>query len=201
MDRVARTPGGSRRDARVPLALRARPRSGKRRRDDDDLIERARFSLRDAGDRAFGLNNLAAAASLYDDALGLWPEATRNGPSCCFDLPLRCTRPTTRRGRSMRSKLRVTPCSPSATPSAHPRPSRTSRASPGIAASTISSSSTSHAPKRSPATRSRSRRREFSPSPPGSERSRTKPRKVDVSPRPRSRWRRSSDSTSSAPMP
>ena len=41
--------------------------------DDAELAERARLALRDAGDRARGLNNHAAAASLYDDALGLWP--------------------------------------------------------------------------------------------------------------------------------
>ena len=50
----------------------------------DDLVERARFSLRDAGDRASGLNNHAAAASLYDDALGLWPEGDRERPQLLF---------------------------------------------------------------------------------------------------------------------
>jgi class 3 adenylate cyclase/tetratricopeptide (TPR) repeat protein len=42
--------------------------------DDVELVDRARLSLRDAGDRASGLNNYAAAASLYDDALALWPD-------------------------------------------------------------------------------------------------------------------------------
>ena len=42
--------------------------------DDEQLTTRARLSLRDAGDRAFALNSHAAAASLYDGALGLWPE-------------------------------------------------------------------------------------------------------------------------------
>lgn len=42
--------------------------------DDPELAERARLSLRDAGDRAFDLNVFATAASLYDDALSLWPD-------------------------------------------------------------------------------------------------------------------------------
>jgi class 3 adenylate cyclase/predicted ATPase len=43
--------------------------------DDADLMDRARFALRDAGDRAVALNNYAVAASLYEDALELWPDA------------------------------------------------------------------------------------------------------------------------------
>jgi tetratricopeptide (TPR) repeat protein len=42
--------------------------------DDTELVYRARLALRDAGDRAFGLNNYPASASLYEDALGLWPH-------------------------------------------------------------------------------------------------------------------------------
>jgi class 3 adenylate cyclase/tetratricopeptide (TPR) repeat protein len=42
--------------------------------DDQDLAERARLTLRDAGDRAFALNSFAAAASYYGDALELWPD-------------------------------------------------------------------------------------------------------------------------------
>jgi tetratricopeptide (TPR) repeat protein len=42
--------------------------------DEDDVVEPARVALRDAGDRAAGLNNHEAAASLYEDALELWPE-------------------------------------------------------------------------------------------------------------------------------
>jgi len=51
---------------------------------DGDLVERARFSLRDAGDRASGLNNHAAAAVLFDDALALWPEDDRERPDLLF---------------------------------------------------------------------------------------------------------------------
>lgn len=40
----------------------------------DDLRTPTRLALRAAGDRAFGLNNHAAAASLYDEALALWPD-------------------------------------------------------------------------------------------------------------------------------
>jgi len=42
--------------------------------DDGDLTVRARLALRDAGDRAGGLNNHSSAASLYEDAIALWPE-------------------------------------------------------------------------------------------------------------------------------
>ncbi|MDQ3121569.1 MAG: hypothetical protein M3Q59_03405, partial [Actinomycetota bacterium] len=53
---------------------------------DDELSERARFSLRDAGDRASGLNSHAAAASLYDDAVGLWPAGDADRPDLLFRL-------------------------------------------------------------------------------------------------------------------
>ena len=42
--------------------------------DDAYATDRARLALRDAGDRAFGLNSYAAAASLYDEALAVWPD-------------------------------------------------------------------------------------------------------------------------------
>ncbi len=54
--------------------------------DNPDLVDRARFSLRDAGDRASGLNNHAAAASLYADALGLWPAGDSEQPELLFRL-------------------------------------------------------------------------------------------------------------------
>ncbi len=54
--------------------------------DNPDLVDRARFSLRDAGDRASGLNNHATAASLYDDALGLWPDGDSERPELLFRL-------------------------------------------------------------------------------------------------------------------
>ena len=52
--------------------------------DDDELVERARFALRDAGDRSAGLNNHAAAASLYDAALALWPDEDSERPDLLF---------------------------------------------------------------------------------------------------------------------
>jgi len=42
--------------------------------EDDELAERARYALRDAGDRAFSLNGFAVAAAQYEDALVLWPD-------------------------------------------------------------------------------------------------------------------------------
>jgi class 3 adenylate cyclase/tetratricopeptide (TPR) repeat protein len=50
----------------------------------EELIERARLALRDAGDRAFRLNSYAASASLYDDALALWPEDDPDRPYLLF---------------------------------------------------------------------------------------------------------------------
>jgi class 3 adenylate cyclase/tetratricopeptide (TPR) repeat protein len=43
-------------------------------RPEGDLADRARRALRDAGDRAAGLNAFAAAARFYRDAMALWPE-------------------------------------------------------------------------------------------------------------------------------
>jgi predicted ATPase/class 3 adenylate cyclase len=40
----------------------------------EELAERARLALRDAGDRATELNAFGSAARLYDEALRLWPE-------------------------------------------------------------------------------------------------------------------------------
>jgi class 3 adenylate cyclase/tetratricopeptide (TPR) repeat protein len=55
--------------------------------DDDELAARTRLALRDAGDRAFSLNNFAVAASQYDDALTLWPEDAEQ-PDLLFKLAL-----------------------------------------------------------------------------------------------------------------
>ncbi len=52
--------------------------------DDDELLTKARLALRDAGDRAFGLNNHAAAAALYEDALDLWPAEDSERPELLF---------------------------------------------------------------------------------------------------------------------
>jgi class 3 adenylate cyclase len=50
-----------------------------------DLVDRARLSLRDAGDRAFALNSFAVAAAQYEDALALWP-ADEQRPELLFKL-------------------------------------------------------------------------------------------------------------------
>jgi class 3 adenylate cyclase/tetratricopeptide (TPR) repeat protein len=42
--------------------------------EDADLVERTRFALRDAGNRAFALNSFPVAAAQYEEALELWPE-------------------------------------------------------------------------------------------------------------------------------
>jgi class 3 adenylate cyclase/tetratricopeptide (TPR) repeat protein len=52
--------------------------------DTGELIERARLSLRDAGDRAFALNSYAAAAAQYEDALALWPQDDCDRPELLF---------------------------------------------------------------------------------------------------------------------
>jgi tetratricopeptide (TPR) repeat protein len=52
--------------------------------DDDEIVQRTRLALRAAGDRAAGLNNHLAAASLYEDALELWPERDAERPDLLF---------------------------------------------------------------------------------------------------------------------
>jgi predicted ATPase/class 3 adenylate cyclase len=52
--------------------------------DDDDLTERARLALREAGDRAFALNAYPAAARYYEDALEVWPAAEPHRPALLF---------------------------------------------------------------------------------------------------------------------
>jgi class 3 adenylate cyclase len=44
--------------------------------DDEELAEKTRFALRDAGDRAYALNSFPAAAAHYEDALELWSDET-----------------------------------------------------------------------------------------------------------------------------
>ena len=42
--------------------------------DGGELIDRARFALRDAGERAYSVNAYPAAATYFDEALVLWPD-------------------------------------------------------------------------------------------------------------------------------
>ncbi len=48
--------------------------------DTADLAERGRLALRDAGDRAYALTAMAAAARFYDSALDLWPPDDTDRP-------------------------------------------------------------------------------------------------------------------------
>jgi class 3 adenylate cyclase/tetratricopeptide (TPR) repeat protein len=48
------------------------------------IAKQARLALRDAGDRAFSLNAFAQAASLYRDALALWPSDDPARPLLMF---------------------------------------------------------------------------------------------------------------------
>ncbi len=50
------------------------------------LAERARRSLRDAGDRALALNDFAAASAAYEGALRLWPAADPERPAVLLGL-------------------------------------------------------------------------------------------------------------------
>jgi len=52
--------------------------------DDDELVERTRLALRDAGDRAFALNSFPVAATHYEDALALWPDDAEERPQLLF---------------------------------------------------------------------------------------------------------------------
>jgi len=49
-----------------------------------ELAERARFALREAGDRAFALNSYPAAERYYADALELWPDRDPDRPELLF---------------------------------------------------------------------------------------------------------------------
>ncbi|MDH4102081.1 MAG: AAA family ATPase [Thermoleophilia bacterium] len=55
--------------------------------DVDELVERTRLALCDAGDRAFALNSFAVASMQYDDALALWPDDD-DRPELMFRLAL-----------------------------------------------------------------------------------------------------------------
>ena len=100
VDRGPRPPGGPRRDARLPLALGARARPG-RRAGDGELAERARLALRDAGDRAFALNAFRPRPRSTTEALELWPDDDPSAPSSCFDEHARCTSGDERRQNAL----------------------------------------------------------------------------------------------------
>ena len=52
-------------------------------RDGAELADRARFALREAGDRGFALNAFASAGRYYDEALELWPTPTLSDRIFC----------------------------------------------------------------------------------------------------------------------
>jgi len=52
--------------------------------DDDELTDRARLALREAGDRAFALNAFAPADAYYAEALMLWSDTDPDRPSLLF---------------------------------------------------------------------------------------------------------------------
>ncbi len=52
--------------------------------DTGELAEKTRLALRDAGDRAFALNNYAAAAASFEGALALWPDDDEELPALLF---------------------------------------------------------------------------------------------------------------------
>ena len=54
--------------------------------DDGELAKRARLALREAGDRAFGLNAFPAAAEYYEAALALWPPEDSKRPALLFSF-------------------------------------------------------------------------------------------------------------------
>jgi class 3 adenylate cyclase/tetratricopeptide (TPR) repeat protein len=56
------------------------------RQDASEFADAARLALRDAGDRALGLNAYATAARFYDAALKLWPSADRERPQLLLRL-------------------------------------------------------------------------------------------------------------------
>jgi class 3 adenylate cyclase/tetratricopeptide (TPR) repeat protein len=52
--------------------------------DEGGLIDKARLALREAGERAFGLNTFPAAERYFGDALELWPDADPGRPELLF---------------------------------------------------------------------------------------------------------------------
>ena len=65
---------------------------------DDDLADRARRALYEAGDRALALNAFAPAMSFYETALELWPAEDPGAFSSA--LPLAQRQDVRRRSRS-----------------------------------------------------------------------------------------------------
>ena len=51
-----------------------------------ELVDRARGALREAGDRAFGLNAFPAAARFYERALELWPDTDSDRARLLFSF-------------------------------------------------------------------------------------------------------------------
>jgi class 3 adenylate cyclase/tetratricopeptide (TPR) repeat protein len=54
--------------------------------DTEELSERARVALRDAGDRAWSLNSASTAKRLYEAAVALWPTGDPERPKLLFSL-------------------------------------------------------------------------------------------------------------------
>jgi predicted ATPase/class 3 adenylate cyclase len=52
--------------------------------DDRELVDKARLALREAGERAFGLNTFPAAERYFADALELWPADDPERPALLF---------------------------------------------------------------------------------------------------------------------
>ena len=50
----------------------------------DSMVDRARFALREAGDRAYGLGAYPAALAFYRDAVELWPRDDQGRPMLLF---------------------------------------------------------------------------------------------------------------------
>ena len=117
-------------------------------RDDEELVERTRRSLREAGDRAAGLNAYAAAEDYYAAALTLISRDDPERPDLLFRCaPCRSTsRPTS--AARQRSSRRATQRSRPETVRMRPRRRRSSPASPGIRAREPFRCTTSRRPSR-----------------------------------------------------
>ncbi len=168
------------------------------RSSDEDIAEKTRVALRDAGDRAYALNSFPTAAAHYEGALELWPMTPRD-PTCFSDLHVPVTRPTTT-AESDRWRRPATRFSRPARRTEQPSFRHCWHRSPGTEDKVSSRASDSLEQRSSPAPRSPPRRRVCSRCPRGRERSPVITRTESAWANRLSRWRRASDSTSWWPM-
>ncbi|CAN5291298.1 hypothetical protein BH20ACT13_BH20ACT13_14880 [soil metagenome] len=165
-----------------------------------ELADKSRIALSDAGDRAFALNNHAAAAALFEDALAHWTEDDEERPNLLFRRARALYVAYDENREQALEAARDALLAAGDTTRLRPRPSPSFLCISGIAGKASLLGRISHVPRSLRATRCPPQLHASSPSPPALTCSRTMPRAGCESPRLSSPWRRSSASTSSEPM-